>query len=459
MAVAGAVILLALAALALREALGGSRSPAPSRQVPAALMLAAPAGPAIAIARDPIGLSVEYPLLVRDLGRGRCPPPAFVHAIAALGLPTLRIGGDSQDEVAPAGVAAHAGLSDLPADFWEQLGCLERETRIPVVVGLNVAWGKPAWAAEIASAARAAVPRSRLSFELGNEPDIYGDPVPWWNGRALVRSRMPWRTYLARVKALAAALEPGSALEGPDLASGRWEARVPTLIATLHYRTLDAHFYPLDGCHDKSGGAATLLSRQIQTKLDERVRLARDAHAAGLQAVISEANTISCGGLAGVSDKPVAAVWGVRLVLQALRDGFASVRLHSSGGPYDPFVVSGGTVLVRPLYAAMRAAAGLLTPGAVLRAIPNATSFDAVAITAADGARTIVLSNYGATVARVALETAAPARVLTIEARAPAIRSATVMPDAMRLTVELPPNSVDTITLARGAGYAAGAST
>jgi len=446
---AGTLILLALAALALHGALGGSRQAAPPRQ--AALMLAAPAGPAITIERDPIGLSIEYPLLVHDLGGGRCPPAAFVRAIAALGLPTLRIGGDSQDEVAPAGAGAHAGISDLPADFWQQLACLERETRIPVVVGLNVAWGKPAWAAQIASAARGAVPRSRLSFELGNEPDIYGDPVPWWNGRALVRSRMPWRTYLARVKALAAALGAGTALEGPDLASGRWEARVPGLIATLHYRTLDAHFYPLDGCHGTGAGAAALLSRQIQTKLDERVRLARDAHAAGIDAAISEANTVSCGGLAGVSDQPVAAVWAVRMIVQALRDGFDSVRLHSSGGPYDPFVVSGDKVLERPLYAGLRAAAGLLPAGAVLRAIPNATSFDAVAITAANGARTIVLSNYGATAARVALQAAAPARVLTVLARASAVRSAAVTPDGTRLTVELPPNSVDAITLARGA--------
>ncbi len=452
--------MVALAALALRGALESSRAPAPAARsrAPAARMLAAPAGPAITIGGDPIGLSIEYPLLVHDFGGGPCPPPAFVRAIAALGSPTLRIGGDSQDEVAPAGVAGHPGLSDLPADFWQQLACLERETRIPVVVGLNVAWGKPAWAAAIASGARAAVPRSRLSFELGNEPDIYGDPVPWWNGGALVRGRMPRRTYLARVKALAAALGPGSALEGPDLASGRWEAMVPTLIATLHYRTLDAHFYPLDGCHDTRASAAALLSRQIQAKLDERVTVAREAHAAGLEAVISETNTISCGGLEGVSDRPVAAVWAVRMIVQALRDGFDSVRLHASGGPYDPFVVRGDKLLERPLYAGLRAAAGLLTPGAVLRAIPNATSFDGVAITAASGARTIVLSNYGATAAAVALEAAAPARVLTILARAPAVRSAAVKPDGTRLTVELPPNSVDAITLAPGADYA-GAST
>ena len=186
---AGAAIVFALAAFLAHDG-----RPARRPAAPAALILAAPAGPAVTIAADPVGLSIEYPLLVHDLGAGRCPPPAFVHAITELGSPALRIGGDSQDKLAPAGTARAPGLSVLPARFWMQLGCLERETRIPVVVGLNVAWGNPAWAAAMAAGARTAVPRSRLSFELGNEPDIYGDPVEWWNGRELTANRMPWRT-------------------------------------------------------------------------------------------------------------------------------------------------------------------------------------------------------------------------------------------------------------------------
>ena len=443
---AGAAIVFALAAFLAHDG-----RPARRPAAPAALILAAPAGPAVTIAADPVGLSIEYPLLVHDLGAGRCPPPAFVHAITELGSPALRIGGDSQDKLAPAGTARAPGLSVLPARFWMQLGCLERETRIPVVVGLNVAWGNPAWAAAMAAGARTAVPRSRLSFELGNEPDIYGDPVEWWNGRELTANRMPWRTYLARVRALAAVLGPGARLEGPDLASGRWVARVPALARTLHLQTLDAHFYPLDGCHDPSAATTALLSRQIQTKLDERVRLARDAHAAGLAAVISEANSISCGGLPGASDGPAAAVWAVRMILTALRDGFVSVRFHSSGGSYDPFVVTRGRVIARPLFAGLRAAAGLLRAGATLRAIPNARSLDGVAITARDGARTFVLSNYGAAPTWVALRAKAPVAVLRVAAGSASVSSVRLAAAAGSVRVELPPNSVDAISPVRGA--------
>ena len=53
---------------------------------------------------------------------------------------------------------------------------------------------------------------------------------------------------------------------------------------TLHLRTVDAHFYPLDACHPPGARPRALLSRAVQIKLDERVRLARDARAARLRA-------------------------------------------------------------------------------------------------------------------------------------------------------------------------------
>lgn len=453
LAAAGAVAAIAVAAVALH---GTRTTPGQSAdqqgRAAIAVALAGATGPPIVIGSHPIGVSFEYALLAHDLGAGRCPPAALARALSALGSPTLRIGGDSQDGTAPAGTPPHPGVSDLAPLFWTRLACLERETSIPVVVGLNLASGEPGWARTIAADARAAIPAALLSFELGNEPDIYGAPVKWWNGHALVGTPMPWTTYLSRATALEAAIGHGSSVEGPDFASGRWVKRVPTLARTLRLSTIDAHFYPLDGC--RAGAAATssaLLSRQTQTKLDERVRLARDARAAGLTAVISEANSISCGGVAGISDRPPAAVWAVRMVLSALRSGFASVRFHSSGGAYDPFVVTAAAVVERPLYRALRAAAALLAPGAVLRAITSASTLDAVAITAPGGARTVVVSNYSAAARAVTLDATRQARVLRVRAHAPAVSDAVATPRRGRLVVELPPDSVDAITLAPAA--------
>jgi hypothetical protein len=454
------VIVLALAALVVPGHLGRSAREGGGAAAPGTLALGAPHGPAVTIGRHPIGLSIEYPLLAQDLGGGACPSTALVRTLRALGSPTIRIGGGSQDAVAPAGTPAQPGVTDLPRDFWSRVACLERETQSPVVVGLNLASGETAWAAALAASARAAIPAARLSFELGNEPDIYGAPVPWWNGHALLGTHMPWPIYLKRARAVAAVLGPGSVLEGPDFASGRWVRQVPMLATTLHLRTLDAHFYPLDACRDPTEATvASLLSRQVQIKLDERVRLVRYARALRLAAVVSEANSVSCGGVAGISDGPAAAVWAVRLVLQALRDGFAAVRFHSSGGAYDPFVVNAGVVTPRPLYLGLLSAAGLLSEGAVLRAIPNAAALDALAITRADGAKTFVLSNYAAAPRWISF--AAPAgehvSVLGIVASAPAVRRGVVVAVRGRLRVELPPNSVDAIALPPAAAAAGAA--
>lgn len=447
-------VALAAALVVLLVALSANTSVEHSR--PAAFALGAPAAHAITIGTDPVGLSVEYQLLARELGDGSCPPAALVRAIRGLGEPALRIGGDSQDETAPAGTAPHAGVSDLPAGFWLRLACLERETAVRVIVGLNLASGEPGWAATLAADARAAIPSTRLGFELGNEADIYGSHVPWWNGRTLVHTRMPFATYLARARALASEIGPGAAIEGPDFASGRWIDALPQLARTLHLTALDAHFYPLDACRGDAGvNAAALLSRATQLKLDERVRVARDAAAAGLPALISEANSISCGGLAGVSDSAAAAVWAARLVLVALRSGFDSVRFHSSGGAYDPFVVRGGTLTLRPLYAGLRAVAELLPVGATLRSVPAPRTLDAFAVAGASG-RIYILSNYAAaaTVVTVPVRTSshagADARVVAIVPGTPTVRTWRAAVTGGRARVSLPAGSLVAITAAAG---------
>jgi len=449
-ALAAAVALLAVVAVLLIALAGRTDVERPA--TPAALTLGAAAGRAIQIEAKPVGLSIEYPLLARELGESACPPAALVRAITGLRSPTIRIGGDSQDQTAPASTPPHPGVSDLPSGFWSRLGCLARETGVGVVVGLNLASGEPAWAATMAADARAVILPTRLRFELGNEPDIYGSQVPWWNGERLVRTPMPFATYLVRARALAAQLGPASSIEGPDFASGRWVKALPALARTLHLSALDAHFYPLNACVTSAGAnVSALLSRAIQLKLDERVRIARDARAAGLPAIISEANSVSCGGVAGVSDSPAAAVWAFRLVLSALRSGFDSVRFHSSGGVYDPFVLRGRRLTLRPLYLGLAAAAELLEPGAILRAIPSARALDAVAIATA-ASNTDVLSNYTDAPRAVTVPASAGARVRVeaIVARAPTLALWTVAPSGGRAAVTLPASSVVAITTASG---------
>src|ERR1035441_9848500 len=128
-----AAIALGLAALIVPGRLGEVPHERAAAAPAATLVLGAPAGPAVTVGPHPIGLSIEYPLLAHDLGSGRCPSSALVHALESLGSPPIRIGGDSQDAVAPAGTPAYPGVSDLPPGFWARVAWLERETRGPIL--------------------------------------------------------------------------------------------------------------------------------------------------------------------------------------------------------------------------------------------------------------------------------------------------------------------------------------
>jgi hypothetical protein len=115
-----------------------------------------------------------------------------------------------------------------------------------------------------------------------------------------------------------------------------------------------------------------------------------DARAAGAQPIITEANSVSCGGKAGVSDSSAAAVWALRFVISALETGFAEVRFHFSGDPYDPFYLRSGEVVRRPIEAAMVALNQWLPVGATLRSTSRLHGFAVTAI-AAPGAAPLAL--------------------------------------------------------------------
>ena len=426
-------------------------TPATTTATTSPVTLAAATGPSRVVTTDPVGLSIEYPLLAADLGAGPCPPPAFVAALRALGSPTIRIGGDSEDETAPAGTPAFPGVSDLPSTFWTTLACLEHETGEAFVVGLNVASGVPDWAATMAAAARAAIPADRLSFEIGNEPDVYGTVVPWWNGTTLVYAPMPFDTYLERAEAIQAEIGPLADVEGPDLTGGRWVDKIPQIIAALSLQTVDTHFYPLNECVEPAQVTVQALlgrdSAQIDSAVAQTLALARAAH---LPMVISEANSVACSGSPGVSNTPAAAVWALRLVINALNAGIGSVRFHSSDSSYDPFIVAAdGTVSYRPLYRGLRVAVDELPLGAVVRRLAVPAPLAATAIREPDGMETDLVTNYGASPVVVDFAAAGGAELLRVGSTRPTVVYERIHPVAGIDSLSVAPATVVAITFRR----------
>lgn len=377
----------------------------------------------VAVTTAPVGLSIEYPVMAEDLGSAPCPPPALAAQLLQLGSPPLELGGVSQDMTAPAGALSGppaswdtATLYSLPPAFWSQLHCLLAAAKDPLTVGLDVRTGSLSWATQMATEAESAA-TAGLSFSLGNEPDLYALPnyesldKPFAGEEAAAAS-----LYIQLAGALRGALG-GAPLVGPELArAGDWRDQLPRVIEQLHEQTVGVHLYPLTAC--ASPRAVTiggLLSPQAADGPTRYAWVSADARAAGLPAIISEANSASCGGLSGVSDSPAAAVWAVRFVLSALKAGFQEVRFHFSGNSYDPFILRGGEVLTRPLERALIALNQWLPVGATLHTVPGVRELLATAAGQPGGGIVLILDNERAEARPVLLRGARSVRTALFE--------------------------------------------
>ncbi|HTY97681.1 MAG TPA: hypothetical protein VMB91_11620 [Solirubrobacteraceae bacterium] len=410
--------------------------------------------PAVAVTMAPAGISVEYPVMATDMGAGPCPPPSLAAELTRLGSPPLELAGVSQDETAPPGTLPQpptswqaATLYPLPAGFWTQLHCLLSSTREQLTVGLNMRTGSLAWATQMAGEARAAAVNG-LSFSLGNEPDLYELP----NYGSLDKPFAGEEAAAAGLyEQLAAYLEPavaGEALLGPELAAPtRWRRALPLVVRAVGLGTVGVHLYPLTACG--SGSEATiagLLSRSAGSSPGRLAWVARTAHGLGVPAIISEANSASCGGQPGVSNTPAAAVWGLRFGISALEAGFGEVRFHSSGNSYDPFVVRGGRVYPRPLADALVALNSWFPLGTTLHPVPS-TSLAAAGVVAhaalrPDGTVVLILDDQSARPAKVLLRGVSLAQLTTVSPLRAGMPTRTVTSPTAQLHLAIAPNEI-----------------
>jgi hypothetical protein len=385
--------------------------------------------PGAAIVMPPAGLSIEYSVLATALGSEACPPAALIAELQKMGAPPIELGGVTQDWTAPSGALPSPPTSwqtatayPLPASFWSQLHCLLSATKDPLTVGLNLRTGNLAWATQMATSAIEAATNG-VSFSLGNEPDLYGvpnygslaKPLP---GEELAAANL----YLKLAEYLRPAI--GSApLIGPEIARpADWRLQLQRIITQLHVQTVGVHAYPLTAC---GGGRGASLEGLLSAKVaDEPTRLAWVvglARSAGLPTILSEANSASCGGIPGLSDSPAAAVWAVRFVLNALKNGFEEVRFHSAGDPYDPFLVRAGAIVTHPIESAIVALNQWLPVGATLRSVPRVRNLIATAIGEPAGKLVLILDNEGSQAQPVVVRTAGSLTVSVLSAAFPGL--------------------------------------
>lgn len=334
-----------------------------------------------------VGLSLETGLLATNYARtGPCAHNRLINTITLLGPAPLRIGGNSQDRtwVAQQPGRWARGAYRVGPSYWAALRCAASQERGRLTVGLNLAAGHVADTRAMVATARRLLPASRLRFALGNEPDRYSRRIPLhgpqlggWGYRRYLREYVRVRDELS--------LKP-SQTGGPDYSSGRWAPFVPAFARDARPGALQVHLYPLLRCRRQPGDrdwptlerlASARSSRRVIGRLAPAIAAARARH---IPMVISEANSVACSGIHGISDTTTSAAWAMDLIIGAAAAGIRAVHFHESNAPYDPFIVTrNGSVQLRPLWFGLLWAQRLLVPGTRIRTLSSNGS-DVVAV-------------------------------------------------------------------------------
>jgi hypothetical protein len=400
-----AALLLCCALLLAPGALAGAktkRHPRAEPNLPAFTVAADQAHPRAAVPQDFLGLSFELSAL--SLVAGYSERGNLVTLLRSLGTGVMRFGGVSADTRTawtdsqtprPEWASNVIDRSDL-----HRLGALAARSGWRVVLTIGLVHYDPVAAAREVAAAKAELGEWLEAIELGNEPNAYGSHdqrEPSWE----------FVQYNAQVAAYRSAIEaaaPGIPLYGPDVSgSGAFEAWGLGEAINQRPAILTGHHYPL-GCKQLiSPTIERLLSPLIRRKEDKSLRRYMSvALASATPFRLDEANTVSCGGTAGISNTFASALWATAYLPSVMAAGVVGINLQgnmSNCNGYAPLcaptpeAIAAGALGAQPEWYALLLAKSLLgsRPLPTTLGNPQRRNVEASAFLAADGRLQFVL--------------------------------------------------------------------
>jgi len=368
----------------------GVRSRLPSRRVPGSFL----------------GFSIEYNSVLDYTGSYvpglDAPFAAVVSRLGAFGggLPSLRFGGVSTDESwwDPNGKPAPSGIHISLNPYWVNgVGSFEQAERTPLIFGLNLGQPSTSYALNWAKEATTAFGR-RVTFEYGNEPDLYGMSFPFINAEGKRAYTTPLRrdwsfaAYIKEFTKKATLLHKhvrGIRLAGPSPITFAWDSLIPEFVRDEHTRVsmATAHVYPMCTCvtnPDETSYpslAHILSATNVFAPLTELAPAINSARSHHLGFRVSEAGIISGGG-GRLGGSFAGALWGLDFMFTLAEAGGSGVNFHTSG-TYTPVSIgyvgalgSGGhwVMSAHPLLYAMLMFAQATGDGA--RLLPDSTFLD-----------------------------------------------------------------------------------
>jgi hypothetical protein len=274
----------------------------------------------------------------------------LVGLLRSLGPGVLRFGGITADENVgwidsatprPAWASSVIGPAQLRA-----IGVLARRSGWQILLTVGLAHYEPIAAAREVAAAHNALGPYLAAIEIGNEPNAYGNhglrELPW--------IAQGYEEEVSSYREAIEALTPGVPIVGPDVsgsgAFAEWGeeealAQTPAL--------LTGHHYPLGCTQTPAPSIEALLSAATRGRAAHSLTTYMSvARAHGIPLRIDETNSVSCGGVAGVSNTFASALWATGYITQAMAAGAAGINLEG-----NPANCAGYTPLCAPNPAAL----------------------------------------------------------------------------------------------------------
>ncbi|HWY89988.1 MAG TPA: hypothetical protein VNY31_04890 [Solirubrobacteraceae bacterium] len=284
------------------------------------------------VARRFLGLSFEAAALgqlAEYSNRGD-----LVKLLRSLGPGMLRFGGITADQnVAwtdaatprPAWASRTIDAAQLRA-----IGLLARRSGWKVLLTVGMAHYEPAAAAREVAVAHRALGTNLAAVEIGNEPNAYGSH----GFRALPWIAQGYEEQVSEYREAIQALTPGVPIAGPDVSgSGIFVEWGEEEALSQQPALLTGHHYPLGCAQQPPPTIESLLS--VVTRGRESASLGTYMKVSRNQNVplrIDEANSVSCGGVAGISNTFASSLWAVGYITQVMASGATGINLQGNPG-------------------------------------------------------------------------------------------------------------------------------
>lgn len=284
------------------------------------------AGAPVDIAEEFMGLSYEMSSVARS---GLLSPSSHTYVTLVNGLSAkgvIRVGGIVADYTRfdPRGIVAAEPHNTVITDAsLQQFSGFLKRIGWRAIWSLNFAQGSLQDAVNESIAVEAALGSHLLAFELGNEVENYGrGSRPFrpsnWEYAAYSREYSTWHAAIRRAV-------PGARFAAPDTASSvRWVEEMAR-DANGDVQLLTTHYYRADQHH---GEVEQLLTPDPRLN-DVLSRLGSASRQSGIPWRMCETNSFSGGGLPGVSDSLVGALWTLDYMLMLAKSGCSGINMET----------------------------------------------------------------------------------------------------------------------------------